>query len=130
MGSVITSIELAIDHPIDAASRSSATRCRACRQVLSPGRDSRRAQPEAGKDHLGYDRYVVDTGAAFPYFREVLLLLHLSAGLLSTTTRSGRATSSGAETKSFPTVIMLSAPPPSDLPDADRRPQYPRIRRS
>ena len=24
--------------------------------------------PAAGKDHLGYDRYVVDTGRCFPYF--------------------------------------------------------------
>jgi len=35
----------------------------------------------------------------------------------------------GAQTQSFPTVIMLSSPPAADLPDADRRHVYPRIRR-
>ena len=68
MGSVTTSIELAIDHPIDAGIAKFCDTCRACRKSCPPGAIPDERSPEAGKDHLGNDRYVVDTGRCFPYF--------------------------------------------------------------
>lgn len=68
MGSVITSLEMAIDQPIDAGIADFCDKCRACR-IYCPANaipDSR--SPEAGNDHLGNPRYLVDTGKCFPYF--------------------------------------------------------------
>lgn len=68
MGSVITDLPMAIDHPIDAGIAKFCDNCRACR-IYCPAKaipDER--SPEAGKDHLGNDRYMVDTGKCFPYF--------------------------------------------------------------
>ena len=68
MGSVATSIPLAIDHPIDAGIAKFCDACRACRKFCPANAIPDERSPEAGKDHLGYDRYVVDTGRCFPYF--------------------------------------------------------------
>jgi epoxyqueuosine reductase len=68
LGSVITSMPLAIDKPIDAGIAKFCDNCKACR-IYCPAKaipDER--SPEGGKDHLGNDRYVVDTGKCFPYF--------------------------------------------------------------
>ena len=68
MGSVATSIPLAIDHPIDAGIAKFCDACRACRKFCPADAIPDERTPEAGKDHLGYDRYVIDTGRCFPYF--------------------------------------------------------------
>jgi Pyruvate/2-oxoacid:ferredoxin oxidoreductase delta subunit len=68
MGSVATSLELEIDHPIDAGIAKFCDTCRACRKYCPPQAIPDHRSPEAGQDHLGYDRYVVDTGGFFPYF--------------------------------------------------------------
>ena len=81
MGSVITSIELEIDQPIDAGIAQVLRFVPRLPEVLSARAIPDERSPEAGKDHLGYDRYVVDTGRCFPVLREVLVLLHLPAGL-------------------------------------------------
>jgi epoxyqueuosine reductase len=68
LGSVITSMPLALDKPIDAGIAAFCDKCKACR-IYCPAKaipDER--SPEAGKDHLGNDRYMVDTGKCFPYF--------------------------------------------------------------
>lgn len=68
LGSVITDMPLQIDHPIDAGIAAFCDKCKACR-IYCPAKaipDER--SPEAGKDHLGNDRYMVDTGKCFPYF--------------------------------------------------------------
>ena len=68
LGSVITSLDLACDQPIDAGIAKFCDNCKACR-IYCPAKaipDER--SPSAGKDHLGNDRYVVDTGRCFPYF--------------------------------------------------------------
>ncbi len=68
MGSVITSLDLAIDHPIDAGIAKFCDKCRACRIYCPANAIPDQRSTEAGKDHLGNDRYVVDTGKCFPYF--------------------------------------------------------------
>ncbi len=129
MGSVITSIELATDSPIDAGIAKFCDSCRACRKYCPPGAIPDERSPEAGKDHLGYDRYVVDTGRCFPYFAKYSYC-SICLPVCVYNHKEWARDFDGAETQSFPTVIMLSSPPPADLPDADRRHAYPRIRRS
>ncbi len=68
LGSVITSLELATDKPIDVGIAKFCDTCKACR-IYCPAKaipDERSVA--AGKDHLGNDRYQVDTGRCFPYF--------------------------------------------------------------
>ena len=50
------------------ASRSSATPAARAASTARPRPFPTSAAPRPGKDHLGYDRYVVDTGRCFPYF--------------------------------------------------------------
>lgn len=68
LGSVITSMPLATDKPIDAGIAAFCDKCKACRIYCPAGAIPDKRSPEAGKDHLGNDRYVVDTGKCFPYF--------------------------------------------------------------
>ena len=81
MGSVVTSMPLATDRPIDAGIAKFCDTCRACRIYCPADAIPDERSPEAGKDHLGNDRYVVDTGRCFPVLREARLLLDLPAGL-------------------------------------------------
>ncbi len=68
MGSIATSIPMALDAPIDAGIGAFCDSCRACRRYCPADAIPDERDPSAGKDHLGYDRYVVDTGRCFPYF--------------------------------------------------------------
>jgi ferredoxin len=73
MGSVATSIPLATDRPIDAGIAKFCDTCRACRKYCPADTIPDHRSPEAGRDHLGYDRYVVDTGRCFPLARKTLV---------------------------------------------------------
>jgi ferredoxin len=68
LGSVITSMPLATDQPIDAGIAKFCDTCKACRIYCPANAIPDERSPEAGKDHLGNDRYLVDTGKCFPYF--------------------------------------------------------------
>lgn len=68
LGSVITDMPLQIDHPIDAGIAAFCDKCKACRIYCPAKAIPDHRSPEAGKDHLGNDRYMVDTGKCFPYF--------------------------------------------------------------
>lgn len=68
MGSVATSIEFETDVPIDAGIAKFCDKCRACRIYCPVNAIPDERSAEAGKDHLGYDRYMVDTARCFPYF--------------------------------------------------------------
>jgi hypothetical protein len=84
--------------------------------------------PDAGKDHLGYDRYVVDTGRCFPYFAKY----HYCSICLPVCIYNHKEWArdfEGFETKLFPTGLMPESPPPTDLPDVLRKHDYPRIKR-
>ena len=56
MGSVATSLPMAIDHPVDAGIAEFCDRCRACRKFCPPQAIPDTRSPEAGQDHLGHDR--------------------------------------------------------------------------
>jgi epoxyqueuosine reductase len=68
LGSVATSMPLQTDRPIDAGIAKFCDTCRACRLYCPAGAIPDERSAEAGKDHLGNDRYIVDTGRCFPYF--------------------------------------------------------------
>jgi epoxyqueuosine reductase QueG len=113
MGSVATSLPLAIDHPIDAGIARFCDTCRACRKYCPPHAIPDDRSPEAGADHLGYDRYVVDTGRCFPYFATH----HYCSICLPVCVYNHKEWArdfEGFETKLFPTVLMPEAPPPVD----------------
>ncbi len=68
MGSVITDLPMEIDHPIDAGIAKFCDNCRACRIYCPVKAIPEQRDPNSGKDHLGYDRYIVNTEKCFPYF--------------------------------------------------------------
>lgn len=68
LGSVITNMPLATDSPIDAGIAKFCDTCKACRIYCPADAVPDERSPEAGKDHLGNDRYMIDTGRCFPYF--------------------------------------------------------------
>lgn len=68
LGSVITDMPLQADKPIDAGIAAFCDTCKACRRYCPANAIPDHRSPEAGKDHLGNDRYKVDTGKCFPYF--------------------------------------------------------------
>ena len=68
LGSVATSMPLRTDQPIDAGIARFCDTCKACRLYCPADAIPDERSEEAGKDHLGNYRYVVDTGRCFPYF--------------------------------------------------------------
>jgi len=113
LGSVITSMPLAIDHPIDAGIAEFCDNCKACRIYCPADAIPDERSAAAGKDHLGNDRYIVDTGKCFPYFAKhnycsaclpVCVYHH----------KDWARDFEGFQTKPFPKVNMLPAPAPTD----------------
>lgn len=126
LGSVITSMPLKIDSPIDAGIAKFCDNCKACR-IYCPAKaipDNR--SPEAGKDHLGNDRYMVDTGKCFPYFAKhnycsiclpVCVYQH----------KEWARDFEGYKTGLWPKIDMQEAPPAID-PDTNKH-WYPKLNR-
>ena len=124
MGSVATSIPLAIDHPVDAGIAAFCDTCRACRLYCPADAIPDERSPEAGKDHLGNDRYVVDTGRCFPYFaRHEYCSICLPVCVYNH--REWARDFEGFKTGLFPRVVLDDPPPPADVPE-DRRHAFPR----
>jgi epoxyqueuosine reductase QueG len=128
MGSVATSLPLAIDHPIDAGIAKFCDTCRACRKYCPPRAIPDERSPEAGKDHLGYDRYVVDTGRCFPYFSKHSYC-SICLPVCVYNHREWARDFDGFETKLFPTVLMPETPAAVDPVTPQPVHWYPRLRR-
>jgi ferredoxin len=126
LGSVITDMPLAIDHPIDAGIAAFCDNCKACR-IYCPAKaipDERSI--EAGKDHLGNYRYKVDTGKCFPYFAKhnycsaclpVCVYHH----------KEWAKDFEGFKTKLFPAVNMYE--PPAAVDPVTEKHAYPKLNR-
>ncbi|MBC8145732.1 MAG: hypothetical protein H7X80_09100 [bacterium] len=128
MGSVATSLPLTIDHPVDAGIAAFCDTCRACRIYCPANAVPDNRSPEAGKDHLGNDRYVVDTGLCFPYFAEH----YYCSACLPVCVYNHKEWArdfEGFATRIFPEVIMNDAPLPFDGVAPDKRHAYPHINR-
>ena len=128
MGSVATSIEMTIDHPIDAGIAAFCDRCRACRIYCPADAIPDERDATAGKDHLGNDRYRVDTGRCFPYFAKhnycsiclpVCVYHH----------KEWARDFEGHPTRLFPELIILQPPDPYDGIAEHQRHAYPRLKR-
>jgi epoxyqueuosine reductase QueG len=128
MGSVVTSVPLEIDHPIDAGIAKFCDSCRACRKFCPPGAIPDERSPEAGKDHFGYDRYVVDTGRCFPYFAKYSYC-SICLPVCASNHKEWAKDFDGFTTKLFPQVVMPNAPAPVDLPHELSRHSYVRLHR-
>ena len=127
MGSVATSIDLAIDAPIDAGIAKFCDSCLACRKYCPADAIPDDRSPEAGADHLGYDRYVVDTGRCFPYFAKHQYC-SICLPVCVYNHKEWARDFDGFQTKLFPQVIMAEPPPPVDPPSTKRH-VYPLLRR-
>jgi ferredoxin len=125
MGSVITSMPLATDRPVDAGIAAFCDTCRACRLYCPPGAIPDRRSPEAGKDHVGQDRYVVDTGRCFPYFAKHYYC-SICLPVCVYNHKEWARDFEGFRTALFPRVVMEPAPPFVDVPE-DHRHAYPKL---
>jgi len=128
MGSVATSIPLATDAPIDAGIAKFCDSCRACRKYCPADAIPDHRSPEAGQDHLGHDRYVVDTGRCFPYFAKHSYC-SICLPVCVYNHKEWARDFEGFKTKLFPTVFMPEAPTPVDLLQGQPLHWYPRIKR-
>lgn len=126
MGSVVTDLEMDTDHPIDAGIAAFCDKCRACRIYCPAGAIPDHRSPEAGKDHLGYDRYVVDTGRCFPYFAK-----HNYCSIcLPVCVYNHKAWAKdfeGHDTRLWPDIKMETPP---DAVDVENAHVYPHLRRT
>jgi hypothetical protein len=119
MGSVATSLPLAVDHPVDAGIAAFCDSCRACRIYCPADAIPDERSPEAGKDHLGNDRYMVDTGRCFPYFaRHYYCSICLPVCVYNH--REWARDFDGQKTGLFPRVVMDPPPMAVALPDERR----------
>ncbi len=128
MGSVATSIPLAIDHPIDAGIAAFCDNCRACRKYCPAKAVPDERSPEAGKDHLGNDRYIVDTGKCFPYFRKY----NYCSACLPVCVYNHKEWAKdfeGYPTKKFPEVIFEEPPAPFDEVPEEEKHAYGKVGR-
>jgi ferredoxin len=128
MGSVATSLPLAIDHPIDAGIAAFCDRCRACRKFCPADAIPDERTPEAGVDHLGYPRYVVDTGRCFPYFAKHQYC-SICLPVCAYQHKQWARDMDGAPTKLLPMVVMPDPPPPVDPLEPGQCHSYVRLRR-
>jgi epoxyqueuosine reductase len=128
MGSVTTSLEMTIDRPIDAGIAKFCDTCRACRRFCPANAIPDHRSPSAGKDHLGHDRYVVDTGRCFPYFAKHNYC-SICLPVCVYNHKEWARDFSGGPSKIFPTVVMTEPPPPVDPPDATPSHKYIRLHR-
>lgn len=120
MGSIVTDMVMDIDHPIDAGIAKFCDNCRACR-IYCPAKaipDER--DPRAGKDHLGNNRYIVDTAKCFPYFAKYNYC-SMCLPVCVYNHREWARDFDGYETKLWPNLIM-EEPPPAVDPRPDKNP--------
>ncbi|MEO5674125.1 MAG: reductive dehalogenase domain-containing protein [Chitinophagales bacterium] len=128
MGSVITSIPMQIDHPIDAGIAAFCDKCKACRIYCPAKAIPDHRSPEAGKDHLGNDRYQIDTGKCFPYFAKYDYC-SVCLPVCVYNHKEWAKDFEGFETKLFPQVIFREPPAPADTVPAELRHEYPKLQR-
>lgn len=127
MGCVATSLPLAIDAPIDAGIAAFCDTCRACRIYCPPKAIPDRRSPAGGKDHLGNDRYVVDTGRCFPFFARH----NYCSACLPVCVYNHKEWArdfDGFQTGLFPDVRFPESPPPVDIAP-EKRHRYDRLNR-
>ncbi len=131
MGSVITSIPMAVDRPIDAGIAAFCDSCKACRIYCPAKAIPDHRNPVAGKDHLGNDRYQIDTGKCFPYFAtHNYCSICLPVCVYNHKEWARDFPQPGdpvVATKLFPEVVMHAPPPEATAVPTDTRHQFNRV---
>lgn len=128
MGSVAMSIPVKTDKPIDAGIAAFCDKCKACRIYCPANAIPDERDPKAGKDHLGNDRYMVDTGKCFPYFAKHNYC-SICLPVCVYNHKEWARDFEGYPTKKFPEAIMEVPPFPSDnVPESERH-YYPKNKR-
>lgn len=126
IGSVLTTLPMALDTPIDAGIGAFCDKCQACRIFCPADAIPDERDPDGGTDPIGNHRYRVDTGKCFPYFAK---RNYCSACLAVCAYKHKQwATMHDGSTGPFPNVPFGTIPPPSD-PDIDHGHDYPLLRR-
>lgn len=128
MGSVATSLPMATDKPVDAGIARFCDACRACRKFCPADAIPDERSPEAGVDHLGHARYVVDTGRCFPYFAKHSYC-SICLPVCAYNHKEWARDFEGFSTKLFPAVQMTAPPAPVDPPLSPPVHWYPRLKR-
>jgi epoxyqueuosine reductase QueG len=127
MGCVATSIPMSLDAPVDAGIAAFCDTCRACRIYCPPGAIPDERSATAGKDPIGKDRYIVDTGRCFPYFAKHQYC-SICLPVCVYNHKEWARDFEGHETKLFPEVLMPESPPPADVAEEQRH-TYDRLNR-
>ncbi len=127
MGSVTTSIEMALDQPVDAGIAAFCDKCRACRIYCPADAIPDERSLQAGKDHLGNLRYQVDTGKCFPYFAKHNYC-SICLPVCVYNHKEWARDFEGQETKLFPEINMAEAPDPVEVEETLRH-EYNRLHR-
>lgn len=125
IGSVLTSLPLEPDAPIDAGIGAFCDRCQACRIFCPADAIPDERSPEAGSDPQGNPRYLVDTGKCFPYFAR----RHYCSACLAVCAYKHKewARSRDNAPAPYPEVPFGNVPAAADPQGAHH---YPRLRRS
>ena len=127
LGSVITSLDLSTDQPIDVGIAKFCDSCKACR-IYCPAKaipDERSA--DGGKDHLGNNRYVVDTGRCFPYFAKHNYC-SICLPVCVYNHKEWAKDFEGFQTKKWPEIKMEPPPMIADI-DEELRQKYNKLKR-
>ncbi|MFN8007416.1 MAG: reductive dehalogenase domain-containing protein [Terriglobia bacterium] len=127
MGSVAASIPLQTDTPVDAGIAKFCDTCRACRIYCPANAIPDQRSPDAGKDPIGKDRYIVDTGRCFPYFAKHNYC-SICLPVCVYNHKEWACDFEGFQTKLFPNVILDDPPPAKDIPK-ERRHAYNKLGR-
>lgn len=128
MGSVLCSLPLAVDAPIDAGIADFCDKCRACRIFCPADAIPDERDPTAGVDTLGRARFVVDTGRCFPYFARHEYCSACLPVCAFEHRKWARDATTGASLP-FPRVDLQPPPPPVDPVGAEGSHAYPRLHR-
>ncbi len=129
MGSVLTSLQMEIDHPIDAGIAKFCDKCRACRIYCPADAIGDERTSEAGKDHLGNDRYMVDTGKCFPYFAKNYYCSICLPVCVYNHKEWAKDFETSTPTKLFPEIAMNPPPEPCDVVSPAKKHRYPKVKR-
>jgi epoxyqueuosine reductase QueG len=125
MGCVITSIPMDVDEPVDAGIAEFCDRCKACRKFCPADAIPDERSEEAGKDPIGNNRYVVDTGRCFPYFAKHNYC-SICLPVCAYNHKEWARDFEGFQTDIFPEVVMIDPPEPFDGVPPENRHNYPR----
>lgn len=129
MGSVVCDLEMECDSPIDAGIAAFCDSCRACRIYCPANAIPEERSVDAGKDHLGNPRYLVDTGKCFPYFATH----YYCSACLPVCVYNHRKWAKDLLNKAelpFPNVVFQEAPKPVDSVNEEKRHLYPKHKRN